>query len=93
MVTIAGGATPSLGIEGYDPAVTLLNTWQTMSGYAHARPWSALRGRQFGAIDPVTGLQAVVQKGDPDQLLDAAFRALTVIDEALRRLVVLSSAV
>jgi hypothetical protein len=92
MVTIAGAATPSLGVDGYDPAVTLLNTWQTMSGYAHARPWSAMRGRQFGDIDPVTGMQAVVQNGDPDQLLDAAFRALTVIQEAVRRLVALSVA-
>jgi hypothetical protein len=91
MVKLAGAATPSLGDGGYDPAVTLLNTWQTMSGYAHARPWSALRGRQLGAIDPVTGMQSAVQKGDPDQLLDASFRALLVVEEAARRWIALSA--
>ena len=92
MVKIAGAATPALGQDGYDPAVTLLNTWQTMSGYAHARPWSAMRGRRFGDIDPDTGLQNIVQKGDPDQLLDAAFRALETAEEAIRRLIALSAA-
>ena len=72
MVTIAGGATPSLGRDGYDPAVTLLNTWQTMSGYAHARPGSAVKGNHIaGEVDPVTGMQKVTQKGDPHALLDA----------------------
>jgi hypothetical protein len=63
-----------------------------MSAYAHARPWSAaMRGRQFGDIDPDTGLQHIVQKGDPDQLLDAAFRALETAEEAIRRLIALSA--
>jgi hypothetical protein len=91
MVKTAGAATPALGKEGYDPAVTLLNTWQNLSGYAHARPWSAERGRQFGEIDPDTGLQHIRQKGDPDQLLDAAFRALEAAEEAIRRLIALSA--
>jgi hypothetical protein len=91
MVTIAGGATPSLGVGGFDPAITLLNTWQTMSGYAHARPWSALRGRHVEGSDPVTGMVRVTQKGDPHALLDAAFRGLQVIEQAVGRLVALSA--
>jgi hypothetical protein len=92
IVRLAGAATAALGPDGYDPAVTLLNTWQTMSGYAHARPWSALRGKQWGEINPDTGMQAVTQKGDPDALLDAAFRALSTVEEAIRKLVALSTA-
>ena len=92
MVRLAGAVTSSLGIEGHDPAVTLLNTWQTMSGYAHARPWASLRGKVWGEVDADTGLQDVTQKGDPDALLDAAFRAQMVVEEATRRLLALSAA-
>jgi hypothetical protein len=33
-----------------------------------------------------------MMKGDPDELLDAAFRALHAVEEAVRRLEVLSAA-
>lgn len=92
MVKAAGGATSSLGTGGFDPAITLLNTWQATSGYAHARPWSALPGRELGEVDPTTGMQAVTQRGNPDRLLDAAFRALHVVEQAVGTLVALSAA-
>lgn len=93
MVRLAGAATPGLGRNGFDPAVTLLNTWQSMSSYAHARPWATLPGKHAsGAADPVTGLQKVTQKGDPHALLDAAFRAVLVVEQAVGRLVGLSVA-
>ncbi|SPM43617.1 hypothetical protein MNAB215_5843 [Mycobacterium numidiamassiliense] len=93
MVTIAGSETAALGSGGFDPGVTLLNTWQTMSGYARARPWAALPGKHpEGEIDPVTGMQKITQKGDPHALLDAAFRGLLVVEQAVGRLVGLSAA-
>lgn len=91
MVKIAGSALPAGSMGGYDPAITLLNTWRSMSGYAHARPWSALPGREVTGTDPTTGRWNVTQKGDPDRLLDAAFRGLRVIEEAVMRLVGLSA--
>jgi hypothetical protein len=92
MVTIAGGQTPGLGSGGFDPAITLLNTWQSMSCYAHARPWATLPGKHTqGTKDPVTGMQKVTQKGDPHALLDASFRALLVVERAVGILVGLSA--
>jgi hypothetical protein len=91
MVKIAGSAIPAGTAGGYDPAITLLNTWQTMSGYAHARPWAALPSREITGTDPVTGRWHVTQKGDPDRLLDAAFRGLPAVEEAVRRLVGMST--
>ena len=90
MVRTAGAAIPVMG--GFDPAITLLNTWQTMSGYAHARPWPTLPGREIKETDPTTNVQTVTQKGDPNRLLDAAFRALYAVEEAVRRMVSLSAA-
>jgi hypothetical protein len=91
MVKIAGSAIPADAMRGYDPAITLLNTWQTMSGFAHARPWAALPGREITGTDPTTGRWNIAQKGDPDRLLDAAFRALSAAEEAVRRLLALSA--
>jgi fructose-specific component phosphotransferase system IIB-like protein len=54
MVKVAGNAIPAGTTGGYDPAITLLNTWQTMSGFAHARPW-ATPGREITGTDPITG--------------------------------------
>ncbi|MCV7442032.1 hypothetical protein H7K33_07330 [Mycobacterium paraense] len=90
IVTLAGRALPAGATGSYDPAITLLNTWQTMSGFAHARPWAALPGREITGTDPVTGWWKVTQKGDPNRLLDAAFRGLPAVEEAVRRLVALS---
>lgn len=93
MAKIAGAATPGLGSGGFDPAITLLNTWQTMSCYAHARPWATLPGKHTsGEVDPVSGMQKVTQKGDPHALLDAAFRALFVVEQAVGMVVSLSIA-
>lgn len=91
MVAIAGGETAALGSSEHDPSITLLNTWQSTSGYAHARPWPGLRSKVFGEVDPGTGMQAVTQKGDPNAMFDAAFRALLVIEEAVRRMLTLST--
>jgi hypothetical protein len=92
MVKLAGSALPAGATGGYDPATTLLNTWQSTSGFAHARPWAALPGRKITGTDPITGRWNVTQKGDPNRLLDAAFRGLPAVEEAVRRLVALSSA-
>jgi hypothetical protein len=91
MVKIAGSAIPAGTTGGYDPAITLLNTWRAMSGYAHARPWAALPSREITGTDPVTGRWHATQKGDPDRLLDAAFRGLPAVEEAVRRLVTMSA--
>lgn len=91
MVKIAGSAIPAGATGGDDPAITLLNTWQTMSGFAHARPWAALPSREITGTDPITGRWNVTQKGDPERLLDAAFRGLAAIEAAVMRLVGLSA--
>lgn len=91
MVKIAASSLPAGSMGSYDPAITLLNTWRSTSGYAHARPWSALPGREVTGTDPTTGRWDVTQKGDPDRLLDAAFRGLRVIEAAVMRLVELSA--
>ena len=91
MVRTAGGAIPASNMGGFDPAVTLLNTWQSLSGYAHARPWAMLPGREVKESHTTTNLQTVTQKGNPHTLLDAAFRALHAVEEAVRRLVALSA--
>jgi hypothetical protein len=92
MVEIAGSAIPAGATGDFDPAITLLNTWRAMSGFAHARPWAALPGREITGTDPVTGRWNVTQKGDPNRLLDAAFRGLPAIEQAAGRLVGLSAA-
>lgn len=92
MVRIAGAETPALGLDGYDPAANLLSAWKSLSGYAHARPWSAVPGRHVTGTDPSTGRYSAIQKGDPNRMLDAAFRGMLVIEEAVRRLVELSTA-
>jgi len=91
MVKIAGSTIPAGAMGGLDPAITLLNTWQSLSGYAHARPWSALPGREVTGTDPTTGRLTVTQKGDPNRLLDAAFRGLIATEHAVRCLVGLSA--
>ncbi|OSC22093.1 hypothetical protein B8W69_26945 [Mycobacterium vulneris] len=92
MVKLAGTVIPAGATGSYNPAITLLNTWQSMSGFAHARPWAALPGREITGTDPGTGRWKVIQKGDQNRLLDAAFRGLPAVEEAVRRLVALSSA-
>ena len=90
MVKTAGLAISGGAPGDFDPAITLLNTWQAMSGYAHARPWAALPGREITGTDPTTGRWKVTQKGDPNRLLDAAFRGLPAIEAAVMRLVGMS---
>lgn len=89
MVRTAGAVIPAQ--DGFDPAAELLGTWQSLSGYAHARLWPTLPGREVKETDPTTNMQTVTQKGDANRLLDTAFRALRAVEEALRRLVSLST--
>ena len=92
MVRTAGAAIAPTAMVGFDPAITLLETRQSLSGYAHARPWATLRCRIVQHTDPSTNMMTVTQKGDPDELLDAAFRVLPAAGEAVRRLEALSAA-
>jgi hypothetical protein len=67
--------------------IVLLNSWQVLSGYAHARPWSSSLGNNIVVRDPepnpTTGTVTVSAEGDPDRLLDFAFRAILVIENAI----------
>jgi hypothetical protein len=66
--------------------VRVLIRWRQLSGYAHGLPWATL-GNQVpeSGPDPETGVYAMIQKGNPKQLLDAAFDTLQVIEIAIHR--------
>jgi hypothetical protein len=97
IVQTAGAGTPALGTEGWIPELVLLHTWHALSGYAHARPWATALGSRLVVSDPapnlVTGAIKVTAKGDPDRLLDFAFRAIIVVENGIGRLAGLSHAV
>jgi hypothetical protein len=84
IVEIAGASATALASGGWDPGCVLSNTWQLLSGYAHARPWASLQGSKHVVKDPTphpkTGTITVVAQGDPDRLLDFAFRAVIVAE-------------
>jgi hypothetical protein len=95
MVEAAGRYTPALGTGGWDPELVLLNTWQTLSGYAHARPWAVHLGSDVVVRDPTpnpkTGTITVVVEGNPERLLDFGFRAVMVVESGVGWLDQLSS--
>lgn len=90
IVKIAGALAPQVGTGGWDPGIVLVQTWQLLSGYAHARPWAALHGGTLTVAnatpDPTTGTVQMSAKGDPERLLDVAFRALVVAETAIELL-------
>jgi hypothetical protein len=90
MVKIAGANVPALATGGWDPALVLLNTWQVLSGYAHARPWAAPLASTLRVTDstphPITGTIRVSAHGNPEALLNCAFRALVVLEVAVMEL-------
>lgn len=66
--------------------IRILSPWRFFSGYAHGLPWATL-GNQvpLGDPHPETGAVTVNQRGNPEQLLDAAFYTIEVIEKAIRR--------
>jgi hypothetical protein len=70
--------------------VRVLARWRWLSGYAHGLLWSTL-GNQVpeSGPDPGTGAFTMIQKGNPKELLDAAFDTLQVIEIAINRLRIL----
>lgn len=95
MVKAAGAHVPSLATGGWDPALVLVNTWQVLSGYAHARPWASSLGSTIVVTDatpnPLTGTISVTARGNPDALLDSAFRALITTEAAISQLEILAA--
>lgn len=73
--------------EGWDTGQLLLQTWQLLSGYSHARPWASAYGSKHVIVDDIpdgkTGTIQVAVEGNPDRLLDYAFRALRVSEAAI----------
>ncbi|MGD1240213.1 hypothetical protein [Mycobacterium seoulense] len=61
----------------------VLGPWRFLSGYAHGLPWATI-GNQvpLSDPDPETGAISVSQRGNPEQLLDAAFYTIAVIERA-----------
>jgi hypothetical protein len=94
MVKAAGAITSALGTDGWNPELVLLNTWQLLSGYAHARPWAYSLGTRMTVSDPepdpVTGTIRMTAEGDPDRLLDFAFRAIIVVENGIGSLETIS---
>ena len=87
MVEAAGRYTPGIGDGGWNPELVLLNTWQTLSGYAHARPWAVQLGSNLVVRDstpnPTTGTITVAVEGNSERLLDFAFRAIMVVENGI----------
>jgi hypothetical protein len=87
MVRAAGAMTPALGTGGWNSELVLLNSWEVLSGYAHARPWSSPLGSNLVVRDPepdpTTGAITVSAEGNPDRLLDFAFRAVLVVENGV----------
>jgi hypothetical protein len=96
LVKAAGAITPAIGMGGWNSGLVLLNSWQVLSGYAHARPWATALGSRIVVDDPepdpVTGAIKVTAKGDPDRLLDFAFRAIIVVENGISWLTGLTKA-
>lgn len=92
IVELAGGALgPEVLGDGWDPAVSLLATWQNLSGYAHASPWSSMLNRRvLSEPDRATGQVTVSPTGNAETLLDAAFRAVIVAEKAISQYETLS---
>jgi hypothetical protein len=94
IVRTAGSSVTVLGTGGFDSGLVLSNTWQLLSGYAHARPWASLQGSKHIVKDPTpdpkTGTITVAAQGDPDRLLDFAFRAVIVSEAGVMTLEQLS---
>ena len=61
----------------------VLSPWRFLSGYAHGLPWATV-GNQvpLSDPDPETGAITVSQRGNPEQLLDASFYTIAVIERA-----------
>jgi hypothetical protein len=72
----------------------MLSGWRLLSGYAHGLPWATL-GNQVpqGEPHPETRIVTVSQVGNPEQLLNAAFYTIEVIERATERFRVLCRAV
>ncbi|GBG39668.1 hypothetical protein NJB14197_39140 [Mycobacterium montefiorense] len=66
----------------------VLGAWRFLSGYAHGLPWATLANQvQVPGTEPhpETGAITVHQHGNPEQLLDAAFYTIEVIEQATAR--------
>jgi hypothetical protein len=86
IVELAAGELDPPPPGGFDAGAHLPSFWRFMSGYAHGFPWPTVGNwKQHGDPHPETGRITVSQKGNPDQLLDAAFVALVVIEKATDR--------
>ncbi|AQA04255.1 hypothetical protein BVC93_19520 [Mycobacterium sp. MS1601] len=88
IVQFAGSLVTGLDAgEGWNTGQLLLQTWQLLSGYSHARPWASAYGSKHVIVDDVpdskTGTIQVTVEGNPDRLLDYAFRALRVVEAAI----------
>lgn len=87
IVQLAGSMATAIGTGGHDSGLILSGTWQLLSGYAHSRPWASLHGGKTivedPTPDPTTGKIKITKEGDPERLLDFAFRALLVTEVAV----------
>lgn len=71
-------------------ASKLVDVWQYMSGYAHGLPWPTHQNWQVvDGPDADTGMVTVKQVGNPDQLLEASFLAVLVIEKAIEQFKIL----
>lgn len=87
IVKTAGRHTLALGNGGWNSELVLLNSWQVLSEYAHARPRATQLGGTNAVLDPTPnptiGRITVAAQANPDRLLDFAFRAVLVVESAI----------
>lgn len=81
---------PSLARPGLTVGQELLAQWQFLSGYAHGRPWAYRPAMTVTGPGAEPGLKTQQISGDPNAIMHHAQWALLVLQEALRKAVLLA---
>jgi hypothetical protein len=84
VVIAAGKALDPNGFDDWDPAVSLERQWRMLSGYVHSYPW-ATRPDWEELERTAEGTARYQITGDPERILDSAFIAANVAQQALIR--------
>lgn len=84
IVIAAGKALDPAGFDDWDIAVSLERQWRMLSGYVHSYPW-ATRPDWKELERSADGTVRYQITGDPERILDSAFIAANVAEQALIR--------
>lgn len=84
VVIAAGKALDPTGFDDWDTAISLERQWRMLSGYVHSYPW-ATRPDWEELERTAEGTARYQITGDPERILDSAFIAANVAQQALIR--------